>query len=111
MLRTLKRFIKRHPLESFLFLFNTGIFAKLQQIIHPLSQLPVIENSVTNVSNLIPMDYSSVWIWFILSLVMTSIIRFIKGVIKVIIISFIILTGLYLVWQYQDSLKTIIVPQ
>jgi hypothetical protein len=48
---------------------------------------------------------SSAWGWLIVSMILLVIIRFVKGLIKFMIMVIIIVGGLYLLWQNKELLN------
>ncbi|HFI0932944.1 TPA: hypothetical protein ACGO1A_000224 [Streptococcus suis] len=112
------KFIKRYPEQAFLLLYNAGIFVWLQStssaIVRQLGlttdwleKIPVplramAGSSLTGMDNLLN---SSAWGWLFVSMILMLIVRFVKGLIKFLILLIIIGGGLYLVWQHWELLQ------
>lgn len=122
MLSFLFRCIRRYPLQIGLLLFNTGILAWLQNTGHQIATLTGV--NLTNVVPKLPLwlqpfisnnleqfgqslsNYA--WGWFGISLILTLIIKFVKGILKWFIFLFIVGVGGYLVLQNQDLLNLLL---
>lgn len=110
--------IKRYPEQVLLFVYNAGIFTWLkisgQSIIDQLGvsadwleKIPspirfLAGSSLTGMESLL---HSSAWGWLIVSMILLVLIRFVKGVIKFILMLIIIGGGLYLLWQNKELLS------
>ncbi|MFC3927045.1 hypothetical protein ACVR05_03295 [Streptococcus caprae] len=119
-MKTLRRLILAYPMQSFLLLYNTGVFAWLQtnggniaerlglrsdwmDLI--LESIRILAgNSLTTVQGIIG---QSGWTWFILSMVALLIFNFLKGVLKLILFCVIVGLGFYLVSQNLHLLNQI----
>ncbi len=116
-MRTVLHLIKTYPQQAFLLAFNTGVFAWLQvtgQAI--LNQFGWSQSLMTNspdwlqqlaggsLNRLHSLISSGPIIWLIASLILTLVIRFVKGLIKWTLFILVLLVGLYLVGQYQGAL-------
>ncbi|MFV8044997.1 hypothetical protein ACMZ6Y_02625 [Streptococcus pluranimalium] len=119
MSRYLKRWMKRHPFEVFLYLFNTGIFAWLMVTTRlilsrlGLHSLPVLEQlpswilSMGNYS-LAPMRGlvgQLPWLWLAISFMLTLLVTFLKGVVRRILGMIILALGLYLLFKHWELLQ------
>ena len=123
-MNTLKKFIKRYPQQTFLILFNTGVFAWLQTtglaiaaklgfssisstvlLSHVPSWLRLLTGD--SLEKLQTFFGSSALIWFTVSMILTIVIRFIKGVLKFIIFTVIIIIGILLVLQNHSILSNL----
>ncbi|MGT2929880.1 hypothetical protein ACVR1G_06555 [Streptococcus dentasini] len=112
-----KNWVHRYPEQAFLVIFNTGIFAWLHTtgsaIANQLglawdktSQLPtwltnLTHNSLASLQNFFG---HTAWTWLIISMLLTVILRFIRGLFKLILFVFIVGAGLYLVYRHQTIL-------
>ncbi|KXT77006.1 hypothetical protein [Streptococcus sp. DD12] len=116
-MRTVFHLIKTYPQQAFLLVFNTGVFAWLQlagQAI--LNQFGWSQSLMANspdwlqglaggsLDRLHGLISSGPIAWLVASLILTLIIRFVKGLIKWTLFILIILVGLYLIGQYQGAL-------
>lgn len=118
----IKKFISQHPEQAFLFLFNTGVFAWLQttglaiatklgfdsiQAESLLAYIPdwlrfLLGDSLEKLQSFFG-SYAIAWL--VVSMVLAILIRFIKGLVKLIIFLAIIVIGIYLIWQNQAILR------
>ena len=115
------RFIKEYPLQAGLFLFNTGIFAWLQTtssallaqlgLKEPLTQYipgPILALTGDSVAAIQAYVGNAAWAWLIFSMIVLVIIHFIKGVLKFLFVLALILIGLYLLFQNQEMIHSLI---
>ena len=115
------RLIKEHPLQAGLFLFNTGIFAWLQTtssallaqlgLKEPLSQYipaPILALTGDSVAAIQAYVGNAGWAWLIFSMIVLVIIHFIKGVLKFLFVAALIAIGLYLLFQNQEMIRSLI---
>lgn len=120
----IKKFISHHPEQAFLFLFNTGVFAWLQttglaiatklgvdsiQAESLLAYIPdwlrfLLGDSLERLQSFFG-SYAIAWL--VVSMVLAILIRFIKGLVKLIIFLAIIVIGIYLIWQNQAILRNL----
>lgn len=111
------KLIKQYPEQALLFLYNAGIFAWLKtsgqstmdQLGITNDWLEKIPSPIRNLagSSLAGMESllnSSAWGWLIVSMILLVVIRFVKGLVKFIIMLLIIGGGLYLLWQNREIL-------
>ena len=122
MLRFIKRFVRRNPLQSFLILFNTGVFAWLQTtgimianrigFSGDMVSLTVPDwikalghQSLESVQNFYG---SSGWAWLITSMLLTCLLSFLRGVFKMILSILLIVLGLWLIFRYYHHLQGIL---
>ena len=120
---TMTRLIRKYPEQAFLFLFNTGIFTYLQVLNRQLAEITgfsgidlsaylpewlshFIGSSLEQVSSFMS---QSTWSWLIISFILALLIRFVKGIIKFILFLLIVGGGLYLVWQNQEILHSLVI--
>ena len=114
------RLIKDNPLQAALFLFNTGIFAWLQTtssailaqlgLKEPLTQyIPESILALTGDSVAAIQAYvgNAAWAWLIFSMIVLVIIHFIKGVLKFLFVLALIMIGIYLLFQNQEMLHSL----
>ena len=114
------RLIKEFPLQAGLFLFNTGIFAWLQTtssailaqlgLKEPLTQyIPESILALTGDSVAAIQAYvgNAAWAWLIFSMIVLIIIHFIKGVLKFLFVVALIIIGLYLLFQNQEMIHSL----
>lgn len=123
-MRTLRKAISKYPEQVFLFLFNTGFFAWLQTTgsmiasklgfsgIKPvavLERLPDWLHFVAGDSLEKLQSFFGSWAltWLILSMSVLIIIRFIKGLVKFILFTAIIVIGVFLILQNQQVLQNL----
>lgn len=110
--------IKQYPLQAFLFLYNVGIFAWLktssQSIMSKIGlsadwidkiPTPIRDLAGSSLIGLETLLNSSAWGWLIVSMLLLLVIRFVKGLIKCIIMLLIVFGGLYLLWQNKEILS------
>lgn len=113
--------IKRYPEQVLLFLYNAGVFALLQTsgkaILDQVGldsnwlekiPAPIQEITGASVAGLQGILQSSAWGWLIVSMILMIVIRFVKGLIKFVIMLIIIGGGLYLLWQNRELLQGLI---
>lgn len=119
MSRYLIRWMKRHPFEAFLYLFNTGIFAWLMVTTRlilshlGLHSLPVLEqlpswilfmgnHSLAPIRGLVG---QLSWLWLAISFMLTLLVAFLKGVVRRILGMIILALGLYLLFKHWELLQ------
>lgn len=115
------RILKNYPEQVFLLLYNTGIFVWLKSTSTAIvSQLglttdwlekipaPLRGLAGSNLTGLENLLQSSVWGWLIVSMILMIIVRFVKGLIKFLLLLIIIGGGLFLVWQHWELLHSFI---
>lgn len=121
MLKTIFYFIRRFPEQVFLFIFNSGVFAWLwtsgTEIASQIGLTDVWQNHIP-----VPIQAffgessqavqgffnNSAFIWLVGSMIILVVIRFVKGVIKLLLFVLLILLGIYLVVQNQGILSSFI---
>ena len=114
------RLIKEFPLQVGLFLFNTGIFAWLQTtssvilaqlgLKEPLTQYipePILALTGDSVAAIQAYVGNAAWAWLIFSMIVLIIIHFIKGVLKFLFVVALIIIGLYLLFQNQEMIHSL----
>ncbi|MFC3932950.1 hypothetical protein ACVR0S_04080 [Streptococcus dentapri] len=115
MITTIKNWVRHYPEQAFLVLFNTGVFAWLSTTgsaitsrlnwdnltVLPAWLLDFANNSLEKIQGLFG---HSAWTWLIISMLLTLFLRFIRGVIKLILFLLILGIGLYLIYRHQSVL-------
>lgn len=120
-MKTIFNVIKEHPLPAGLFLFNTGIFAWLHTtsttIVHNLGlqenladyiPAPIRTFTGENLAAVQAFVGNTGWAWLIFSMIVLVIISFIKGVIKFLFVTAVILIGGYLIYQNQEMIASLL---
>ncbi|MFV8063608.1 hypothetical protein ACEF00_09410 [Streptococcus hyovaginalis] len=119
MSRYLKRWMKRHPFETFLYLFNTGIFAWLMITTRlilsrlGLHSLPVLEQLPSLILSMGNHSLAPIrglvgqlpWLWLAISFMLTLLVTFLKGVVRRILGMIILALGLYLLFKHWELLQ------
>ncbi|MGV3322266.1 hypothetical protein [Streptococcus hyovaginalis] len=119
MSRYLKRWMKRHPFEAFLYLFNTGIFAWLMVTTRlilsrlGLHGLPVLEQLPSWILSMGNHSLAPIrglvgqlpWLWLVISFMLTLLVTFLKGVVRRILGMIILALGLYLLFKHWELLQ------
>ncbi len=121
MLKTLFHAIRSYPEQALLLIYSTGVFAWLQTTSRAIfDQLGIQEDWINHIpqpfrnwagsslDSLQQIWNSSTWGWLIVSLIIIFVIRFIKGLLKFILILVVILGGLYLIWQNKEMLQGLV---
>lgn len=121
MLKKLFNAILTYPVQVFLFVFNTGVFAWLQATGASISEkigltdawnqyVPdTVKNIVGSSTPAVQAFFSnSAVIWLIGSMIILLIIRFVKGLIKFILVLLLILVGIFLIYRYQSLLQQLL---
>ncbi|HFI0480913.1 TPA: hypothetical protein ACGOY0_001209 [Streptococcus suis] len=121
MLRSITNTIKRYPEQALLFIYNAGIFAWLQSTSHSIMEQIGIDSSWfdkipepikawtgASLESMQTLLHSSAWGWLIVSMILMMVIRFVKGLIKFVIMLIIIGGGLYLLWQNKELLSGLV---
>ncbi|KXT69100.1 hypothetical protein [Streptococcus cristatus] len=121
MLKTIFYFIRRFPEQVFLFVFNSGVFAWLWKsgtdIANQIGLTEAWQNHVPepiqaffgeNSQAVQSFFNNSAVMWLVGSMIILLVIRFVKGVIKLVLFVLIILLGIYLIMQNQEILRSFI---
>ncbi|HFU4216891.1 TPA: hypothetical protein ACGO8M_000265 [Streptococcus suis] len=121
MLRTIVNAAKRYPEQALLFIFNAGIFAWLQSTSRSIMEQIGIDSSWfdkipepikawtgASLESMQTLLNSSAWGWLIVSMILMMVIRFVKGLIKFVIMLIIIGGGLYLLWQNKELIQSLV---
>ena len=119
MLKSIFNIIRRFPEQVFLFLFNSGIFAWLwksgSDIANQLGVTAAWETHVPapiqvffgqNIEAVQGFFHNSAFMWLVGSMIILLAIRIIKGMIKFVVFTVLILLGIYLILQNQSILNS-----
>ena len=117
----LKRLARRYPMQTFLFLFNAGVFTWLQTtgtmianrlglssdgiyIYIPTWVKMLTSHSIESIQTL----YSaSGWSWLITSMLLTWLLTFLRGLMRAVIIILLVGVGLWLVYRHFELLQNL----
>ena len=117
----LKRLARRYPTQTFLFLFNAGVFTWLQTtgtmianrlglssdgiwIYIPTWVKMLTSHSIESIQTL----YSaSGWSWLITSMLLTWLLTFLRGLMRAVIIILLVGVGLWLVYRHFELLQNL----
>ena len=120
-MRYLKRLARRYPMQTFLFLFNAGVFTWLQTtgtmianrlglsgdsiwIYIPTWVKMLTSHSIESIQTL----YSaSGWSWLITSMLLTWLLTFLRGLMRAVIIILLVGVGLWLVYRHFELLQNL----
>ncbi|HFI2447563.1 TPA: hypothetical protein ACGO8L_000638 [Streptococcus suis] len=121
MLRTITNTAKRYPEQALLFIYNAGIFAWLQSISRSIMEQigidstwfdkipePIKAWTGASLESMQTLLHSSAWGWLIVSMMLMVVIRFVKGVIKFILMLLILVGGAWLIWQNKELLNGLV---
>ena len=111
-----RRFIRHYPMQSFLILFNTGVFAWLQTLGQAISQrfgvsgeaiwssVPDWLRSLSQYSvNGVQRFFNSAGFgWLVVSMLLTLLMTFLRGLLRMILLIVLIFVGLWLIYRYYD---------
>ena len=117
----LKRLARRYPMQTFLFLFNAGVFTWLQTtgtmianrlglssdgiyIYIPTWVKMLTSHSIESIQTLYG---ASGWSWLITSMLLTWIVTFLKGLMRAIVLVLLIAVGLWLVYRHFELLQNL----
>ncbi len=120
-MRLLKSLARRYPMQTFLFLFNAGVFTWLQttgtMIAHRLGlsgdgiwlYIPdwlkiVTRHSMESIQTLYG---TSGWTWLIISMLLTWLVTFLRGLMRAVILILIVSLGLWLVYRHFELLQNL----
>lgn len=126
LLKNIKRYIRNHPMQVFLFTYNAGVFSYLKTTAFQISnQLPFQDNEfISNVSGLFNVPVigqyltsdnissflqNSPYRWLAISILMSILYSFVKGVFKVVLSFIIIVVGVFLVYLYARTKGYIVI--
>ena len=120
-MRYLKRLARRYPMQTFLFLFNAGVFTWLQttgtMIANRLGLSgdgiwiyistwvkTLTSHSIESIQTLYG---ASGWSWLITSMLLTWLLTFLRGLMRAVIIILLIGVGLWLVYRHFELLQNL----
>ena len=120
-MRYLKRLARRYPMQTFLFLFNAGVFTWLQTtgtmianrlglsgdviwIYIPNWVTPLTSHSIQSIQTLYG---ASGWSWLITSMLLTWLLTFLRGLMRAVILILIVGLGLWLVYRHFELLQNL----
>lgn len=117
----LKRLARRYPTQTFLFLFNAGVFTWLQTtgtmianrlglssdgiyIYIPTWVKMLTSHSIESIQTLYG---ASGWSWLITSMILTWLLTFLRGLMRAVILILIVGLGLWLVYRHFELLQNL----
>ena len=117
----LKRLARRYPTQTFLFLFNAGVFTWLQTtgtmianrlglssdgiwIYIPTWVKMLTSHSIESIQTLYG---ASGWSWLITSMILTWLLTFLRGLMRAVILILIVGLGLWLVYRQFELLQNL----
>ena len=117
----LKRLARRYPTQTFLFLFNAGVFTWLQTtgtmianrlglssdgiwIYIPTWVKMLTSHSIESIQTLYG---ASGWSWLITSMILTWLLTFLRGLMRAVILILIVVLGLWLVYRHFELLQNL----
>ena len=115
-MRYLKRLARRYPMQTFLFLFNAGVFTWLQttgtMIANRLGlsgdgiwiYIPNWVKTLTSdsIQSIQILYGASGWSWLITSMLLTWLLTFLRGLMRAVILILIVGLGLWLVYRHFE---------
>ena len=120
-MRYLKRLARRYPMQTFLFLFNAGVFTWLQTTgtmianrlglsgdgiwiyIHTWVKT-LTSHSIESIQTLYG---ASGWSWLITSMLLTWLLTFLRGLMRAVITILLVGVGLWLVYRHFELLQNL----
>ena len=120
-MRYLKRLARRYPMQTFLFLFNAGVFTWLQTtgtmianrlglssdgiwIYIPTWVKMLTSHSIESIQTLYG---ASGWSWLITSMLLTWLLTFLRGLMRAVITILLVGVGLWLVYRHFELLQNL----
>ena len=120
-MRYLKRLARRYPMQTFLFLFNAGVFTWLQTtgtmianrlglssdgiwIYIPTWVKMLTSHSIESIQTLYG---ASGWSWLITSMILTWLLTFLRGLMRAVILILIVGLGLWLFYRHFELLQNL----
>ena len=120
-MRYLKRLARRYPMQTFLFLFNAGVFTWLQTTgtmianrlglsgdgiwIYIANWVKTLtSHSIQSIQTLYG---ASGWSWLITSMLLTWLLTFLRGLMRAVILILIVGLGLWLVYRHFELLQNL----
>lgn len=121
MLHRLLHIIRYYPEQAFLFVFNAGVFAWLQTTgAHIANQIgltatweryvpAIVKDVIGDSAPAIQAFFShSAVTWLVGSMIILFIIRFVKGILKLLLMGSLVVLGIYLIYRYQTTLQNLL---
>lgn len=120
-MRYIKHLVRRYPMQSFLILFNAGVFTWLQttgtMIAHRLNLsgdgiwifIPTWVKMLTShsIESIQTLYGASGWSWLITSMILTWLLTFLRGLMRAVILILIVGLGLWLVYRHFELLQNL----
>ena len=120
-MRYLKRLARRYPMQTFLILFNAGVFTWLQttgtMIANRLGlsgdsiwiYIPTWVKTLTihSIESVQTLYGASGWSWLITSMLLTWLLTFLRGLMRAVIIILLVGVGLWLVYRHFELLQNL----
>ena len=106
----LKRLARRYPMQTFLFLFNAGVFTWLQTTGTMIAnRLGLSGDGIwIYIPNWVKTLYgASGWSWLITSMLLTWLLTFLRGLMRAVILILIVGLGLWLVYRHFELLQNL----
>lgn len=120
-MRYIKHLVRRYPMQSFLILFNAGVFTWLQTtgtmianhlvlsgdgiwIYIPTWVKMLTSHSIESIQTLYG---ASGWSWLITSMILTWLLTFLRGLMRAVILILIVGLGLWLVYRHFELLQNL----
>ena len=120
-MRYLKRLARRYPMQTFLFLFNAGVFTWLQTTGTMIANRLGLSGEgiwiyITNwvkmltshsIESIQTLYGASGWSWLITSMLLTWLLTFLRGLMRAVILILIVGLGLWLVYRHFELLQNL----
>lgn len=120
-MRYIKHLVRRYPMQSFLILFNAGVFTWLQTTgtmianhlglsgdgiwIYILTWVKMLtSHSIESIQTLYG---ASGWSWLITSMILTWLLTFLRGLMRAAILILIVGLGLWLIYRHFELLQNL----
>lgn len=120
-MRYIKHLARRYPMQTFLILFNAGVFTWLQTtgtmianrlgllgdgiwIYIPTWVKTLTSHSLTSIQTLYGASGLS---WLITSMILTWLVTFLKGLMRAVVLVLLIVVGLWLVYRHFELLQNL----
>lgn len=120
-MRYIKHLARRYPMQTFLILFNAGVFTWLQTtgtmianrlglsgdgiwIYIPTWVKTLTSHSLTSIQTLYG---ASGLTWLITSMILTWLVTFLKGLMRAVVLVLLIVVGLWLVYRHFELLQNL----
>lgn len=118
MLNKLMRAVRYYPEQVGLLVFNTGVFAFLWETGRQISDQiglsavwkeyipsPIKALVGEHAANVQGFFSHSAVTWLVGSMVLLAVIRLVKGLLKLVLIGFVLFLGIYLIYRYKETLQ------